>query len=98
MTNIGTFRAYLQNYIYNHPGIDKDKPLLVRLLEPGEHGVPMEIYAFTKNTEWVNYERVQSDIFDHIFAVAGEFGLKIFQNPSGNDIRNINMYKGRKQE
>lgn len=98
MTNIGTFRAYLQNYIYNHPGIDKDKPLLVRLLEPGEHGVPMEIYAFTKNTEWVNYERVQSDIFDHIFAVAGEFGLKIFQNPSGNDIRDINMYKGRKQE
>jgi len=98
MTNIGTFRAYLQNYIYNHPGIDREKPLMVRQLAPGENGVPMEIYAFTKDTIWSNYERVQSDIFDHIFAVAGEFGLRIFQNPSGNDIRNINIKKEQKQE
>lgn len=93
MTNIGTFRAYLNNYIYNHPGIDKDKTLIVRLLAPDEHGIPMEIYAFTKDTIWENYEKVQSDIFDHIFAVAGEFGLKIFQSPSGNDIRNLNLNK-----
>lgn len=91
MTNIGTFRAYLQNYIYYHPGIDNEKTLIVRQLAPGENGVPMEIYAFTRDTQWVNYEKVQSDIFDHIFAVAEEFGLRIFQNPSGNDIRNINL-------
>lgn len=93
MTNIGTFRAYLKNYIYNHPGIDNGKSLMVRQLDSGEHGVPMEIYAFTKDTLWDNYEKVQSDIFDHIFAVAGEFGLRIFQSPSGNDIRNINTAK-----
>jgi len=97
MTNIGTFRAYLQNYINNHPGIDKEKTLMVRQLSPGEHGIPMEIYAFTKDTLWENYERVQSDIFDHIFAVAGEFGIRIFQNPSGNDIRNLS-FNGRRQE
>lgn len=90
MTNIGTFRAYLLNYISNHPGIDQEKIFMVRQLAPGENGLPLEIYAFTKDTVWVNYERVQSDIFDHVFAVAGEFGLRVFQNPSGYDIKHIN--------
>lgn len=91
MTNLGTFRAYLTNYIQNHPGINKDKIIMVRQLAPGEKGVPMEIYCFTRDTQWVNYEGVQSDIFDHIFAVAGEFGLRIFQNLSGHDIKNVSF-------
>lgn len=90
MTNVGTFRAYLQNYLINHPGIDQEKTLMVRQLAQSENGIPLEIYAFTRDTIWVNYEGVQSDIFDHILAVAGEFDLRIFQNPSGNDIKNIN--------
>lgn len=89
MTNIGTFRAYMLNYLANHPGIDQDKTIMVRQLAPGEHGVPMEIYVFTRDTIWATYETVQSDIFDHIYAVAGEFGLRIFQTPSGYDLRNL---------
>ena len=93
MTNLGTFRAYLKNYLANHSGIDQDKIMMVRQLAPGENGVPMEIYAFTRDTAWVNYEGVQSDIFDHVYAVAGEFGLRIFQTPSGYDLREIqNLY------
>lgn len=91
MTNIGTFRAYLKSYLSNHPGIDQDKIMMVRQLAPGENGIPMEIYAFTRDTAWVNYEGVQSDIFDHVYAVAGEFGLRIFQTPSGYDIREIQI-------
>lgn len=91
MTNIGTFRAYLLNYIRNYPGINKESSIVVRQLAPGEHGLPLEIYAFTTDTDWNNYEKVQADIFDHIFAVAGEFGLRIFQIPSGYDIKNINI-------
>ncbi|MDD4111867.1 MAG: mechanosensitive ion channel [Herbinix sp.] len=87
MTNIGTFRAYLKSYLANHPGIDKDKTMIVRQLAPEKNGIPMEIYAFTRDTAWDNYEGVQSDIFDHIYAVAGEFGLRIFQSPSGYDLR-----------
>ena len=87
MTNLGTFRAYLQNYINNHPGINQNMIRMVRQLAPGETGIPMEIYAFTKDTAWVNYEKVQSDIFDHIYASAKEFGLRIFQTPSGYDLR-----------
>lgn len=87
MTNLGTFRAYLQNYIGNHPGINQEKVMMVRQLASGENGIPLEIYAFTRDTAWVSYEGVQSDIFDHIFAVAGEFDLRIFQSPSGYDIR-----------
>lgn len=89
MTNLGTFRAYLKNYIMNHPGINQDKLMIVRQLASGENGIPLEIYAFTRDTAWVSYEGVQSDIFDHIFAVAGEFGLRVFQSPSGYDIKSM---------
>ncbi|TAH72148.1 MAG: mechanosensitive ion channel family protein [Anaerolineaceae bacterium] len=87
MTNLGTFRAYLQNYIGNHPGINQEKIMMVRQLAAGENGIPLEIYGFTRDTAWVNYEGVQSDIFDHVYAVAREFELRIFQTPSGYDIR-----------
>ncbi|KKK39171.1 mechanosensitive ion channel protein MscS [Mesobacillus campisalis] len=87
LTNIGVFRAYISNYLKNHEGIHKNMTLMVRQLEPSEHGLPIEIYAFTNSVEWAVYETVQSDIFDHLFAVAPEFGLRVFQNPSGADLR-----------
>lgn len=89
MTNIGVFRAYISNYLKNHDGINQDMTLMVRQLAHSENGLPIEIYAFTKSVEWAVYEKVQSDIFDHLFAVAPEFGLRVFQNPSGADVRNI---------
>lgn len=89
MTNIGTYRMYIQNYLLHHPMIHKDMPLMVRQLAPGEYGLPLEIYAFTNDTRWPVYEAIQSDIFDHVLAVAPEFGLRVFQNPSGNDMRSL---------
>ena len=87
LTNIGTFRAYIQIYLRNHPKIHKEMVQMVRQLPPGEHGLRLEIYVFTNDTAWTNYESIQSDIFDHILAVVPEFGLRVFQKPTGYDIR-----------
>lgn len=87
MTNIGTFRAYLNEYLRHHPRIRKDMTLMVRQLAPDDHGLPIEIYAFTNTVVWLEYESIQADIFDHIFSVIEEFGLRIHQSPTGNDIR-----------
>ncbi|MDK2799694.1 MAG: miniconductance mechanosensitive channel [Clostridiales bacterium] len=87
LTNIGTFRAYIQNYLRNHPNIHHRMTLMVRQLSPTEYGLPIEIYAFTNDTAWASYESIQADIFDHIFAVIPEFDLRIFQNPTGYDLR-----------
>lgn len=89
MTNIGTFRVYVQKYLENHPRINHNMTTMVRQLQPGEHGLPVEIYVFTNTTRWAEYENIQSDIFDHILAVVPEFGLKIYQNPSSNDISRL---------
>jgi len=89
LTNLGTLRAYLEAYLRNHPGIHKNMTLMVRQLAPTPEGLPIEIYAFTNTTAWVNYESIQSDIFDHIFAVIDTFGLRIHQIPTGNDMRAI---------
>jgi miniconductance mechanosensitive channel len=86
LTNIGVFRMYIQQYLRNHPRIHQDMTLIVRQLAPGDNGLPLEIYAFTNDTNWGVYESVQSDIFDHLFAVAPAFGLRAFQNPTGFDI------------
>ncbi|GAB6928273.1 mechanosensitive ion channel [Paenibacillus sp. JCM 10914] len=86
LTNIGVFRIYIQEYLKNHPRIHKDMTLIVRQLAPGDNGMPLEIYAFTNDTNWGIYESIQADIFDHIFAVASTFGLRAFQNPTGHDI------------
>ena len=85
MTNIGIFRNYIEAYLLNHPSIHKNLTILVRQLKPTESGLPIEIYAFTNDTNWKKYEGIQSDIFDHIIAVATEFDLTVFQNPSGAD-------------
>jgi miniconductance mechanosensitive channel len=89
LTNIGVFREYINQYLQHHPGISQEMTLLVRQLAPTEMGLPLEIYAFTNDIRWDVYETIQSDIFDHLFAVAPEFGLHLFQNPSGNDFKNI---------
>ena len=86
LTNLGTFRAYLWNYLQNHPQIHHGMTLLVRQLQAGEKGIPIEIYCFTSTTEWAAYEGIQADIFDHVLAQCGEFGLSVFQSPSGTDV------------
>ncbi len=91
LTNLGTFRAYLAAYIKSHPGIHPDLIAMVRQLQPTPEGLPLEIYAFTNDIAWVNYETIQADIFDHILAVVPEFGLRVFQIPSGSDMRNIRL-------
>jgi len=78
-TNIGVFRAYLQVYINSHPNINHNLTCIVRQLQPSDKGVPIELYCFTKDKSWINYENVQSDIFDHVIAIVGQFDLKIFQ-------------------
>jgi len=85
MTNIGTFRAYVERYLRNHPGVHQNMTLIVRQLSPTAEGLPLEIYCFTNTTAWVAYEGIQSDIFDHLLAIAPEFGLRVFQTPSGSD-------------
>lgn len=82
LTNIGTFRAYIKNYLANHPNIHKEMIFMVRQMAPSEKGIPLEIYAFTNDIAWVNYESIQSDIFDHILSRISFFELKVFQDPS----------------
>ncbi|PKP22294.1 MAG: mechanosensitive ion channel protein MscS [Bacteroidetes bacterium HGW-Bacteroidetes-21] len=82
MTNIGTFRKYCEMYLNNHPKVRQDMTLIVRQLQPEEKGLPLELYFFLNLTEWVPYEAIQSDIFDHLLAIVPEFGLKVFQNPT----------------
>jgi miniconductance mechanosensitive channel len=87
ITNLGTFRAYCVAYLRAHPLIHQDRTFLVRQLAPTEHGVPLEIYVFTTDTRWAFYEDIQASVFDHMLAVIGEFDLRVFQSPSGNDVR-----------
>jgi miniconductance mechanosensitive channel len=87
MTNLGVFRKYLENYLARHPKINHRLTLIVRHLEPTEKGIPVQIYAFSNEQEWASYESVQADIFDHVLAIIPLFELKIFQNPSGDDLK-----------
>ena len=90
-TNLGVFRAYLSAYLRSNQNIRQDMTFLVRQLQPGESGIPMEIYVFSKVQEWAKYEDIQSDIFDHLLAAIPEFELQVFQNPSGADFRNLGV-------
>jgi miniconductance mechanosensitive channel len=89
MTNIGTFRQYVEEYLKVHPMIHSDMTFLVRQRQPSDKGLPLEIYVFSKDQRWANYESIQADIFDHIFAVVTEFELRVFQNPTGSDFINM---------
>ena len=87
LTNIGTLRAYILAYLKAHLGIHQGMTLMVRALEPTPEGVPLELYCFTSSTAWATYENTQGDIFDHLLAILPEFGLRLYQHPSGNDLR-----------
>jgi miniconductance mechanosensitive channel len=87
LTNLGTFRAYVAAYLRNHPMVHEGMTFLVRHLQPTETGLPIQIYVFSKDQVWANYEAIQADIFDHILAMIPEFELRVFQNPTGADFR-----------
>ena len=87
LTNLGTFRAYVAAYLRNHPCVHQGMTFLVRHLQPTDMGLPIEIYVFSSDQVWPNYEAIQADIFDHILAVIPEFELRVFQNPTGADFR-----------
>lgn len=85
LTNVGMFRQYLVSYLRAHPEVNRDLTLIVRHLQPTNHGLPLEVYAFSANKEWAAYEGIQSDIFDHVYAALPEFDLRAFQTPTGQD-------------
>jgi miniconductance mechanosensitive channel len=87
LTNVGTFRAYVAAYLRGHPKVHQGMTFLIRHLPPGEHGLPVEIYVFSNDQEWANYEAIQADIFDHILAVIPQFDLRVFQYPTGSDFQ-----------
>lgn len=89
LTNIGTFRAYVQRYLEAHHHIRNDMTLLVRQLAPGPEGLPLEIYCFTNTVVWAQYESIQSDLFDHLYCILPEFGLRTYQQPSGADLQSV---------
>lgn len=88
-TNIGLYRAYVEQYLKNHEHINKDFTLLVRQLQPTTEGVPIEVYCFTTTTIWGEYEGIMADIFDHLYASVAHFDLRLYQKPSGADVRSI---------
>ena len=90
LTNIGTFRYYLEQILTNHPQTHKDMTILVRQLEATNQGLPIQVYFFTKTTEWGKYESIQSDIFDHIYSALSEFELVAHESPTGKDIQSLN--------
>ena len=90
LTNVGTLRAYVIQYLRNNPKLHQEgMTLLVRQLQPGPQGLPIEIYCFANDTAWANYEDIQADIFDHLLAKLSEFGLKVFQEPSSSDFQSL---------
>ncbi len=87
LTNVGTFRAYLEHWLKRNPHVNQDMTFLVRQLAPGPHGLPLEIYVFSSDQRWAHYEAIMADIFDHVLAVLPAFGLRVYQEPSGADLR-----------
>jgi len=89
MTNVGVFRNYARNYLAANPKLNQEMTLMVRQLEPTEKGLPMEIYCFSSDKAWVNYEGIIADIFDHLFAAIPSFDLEVFEAPTGKDFKSI---------
>ena len=85
LTNLGLFRYYVEAYLKQHPYIEPKETIIVRHRDPVGNGLPLQVYVFTKNNQMVPYENIQSDIFEHILAIMGEFGLKVYQQPTGDD-------------
>ena len=95
LTNVGTFRAYIVAYLRNHSMVHQEMTLLVRQLEPSAQGLPIEVYVFSRDTDWGRYEDIQADIFDHILAIAPEFELRVYQSPSGTDVQDAMRIRDR---
>ena len=89
LTNLGIFRAYVEAYLRHHPMINQEMTFLVRQLQPTDKGLPIEIYVFSKDQRWAPYEGIQSDVFDHIIAVVAEFELRVFEQPTGQDVTGL---------
>ena len=87
--NLYLFRHYLDYYLRHHPKVNQDMIMLVRQLQPTEHGMPIELYFFSANTAWVKYEAIQAEVFDHVLATVHRFGLKVFQSPTGLDLQGL---------
>lgn len=98
LTNLGTFRAYVEFYLKQHSGIAQHQTILVRQLQSTSQGLPLEIYAFSNTIAWKDYEAIQSDIFDHLIAIIPEFGLSVYQAPSGSDFKQINQWSESSQQ
>jgi miniconductance mechanosensitive channel len=94
VTNIGTFRAYVDAWLRAHPQIHQGMIILVRQLEPGPHGLPLEVYCFTNTVAWGEYEAIQADVMDHLLAILPEFGLKVWQQPGGADLERMRLSSG----
>lgn len=94
MTNLGLFRQYINRYTQHHPKIRKDMTMLVRQLQPTEHGLPIELYMFTSDTRWAVYEDIMSDIFDHLLSAIKYFKLEVFEAPASDDIRSLGLSSG----
>ncbi|HDL01712.1 MAG TPA: mechanosensitive ion channel [candidate division Zixibacteria bacterium] len=89
LTNIGTFRAYIAAYLKQHPNIHDKMTFLIRQLAPTDHGLPIEMYVFSNDQDWIRYEAIQSDIMDHLLAVIPLFDLRVYQNPTGHDFKQM---------
>jgi miniconductance mechanosensitive channel len=93
LTNLGVFRYYAETFIMQHPFIDNDQAFVVRHRPPEGNGLPLQIYAFTRNSQMNAYEKIQSEIFEHLLAIINEFGLKVFQQPTGDDLLALSSMK-----
>jgi miniconductance mechanosensitive channel len=93
LTNLGVFRYYAEAFIKQHPYIDKNQPLIVRHRPPEGNGLPLQVYGFSLNNQLIPYENVQSEIFEHLLAIMNEFGLKVFQQPTGEDLLALSVIK-----
>ncbi len=98
LTNLGTLRAYLVSYLTNHPNIHQEMTLIVRQLAAENSGIPIQIYAFTNTTAWSEYEDIQGNIFDHIYAIIDAFDLRIHQSPGSADIQSFGQVLNQKTQ
>ncbi|MBR5238578.1 MAG: mechanosensitive ion channel [Paludibacteraceae bacterium] len=89
--NLHVFRNYLEKYLRNHPRVNQDMTIMVRQLQPTVEGLPLELYFFSAGTAWIQYEQLQSEIFEHLFAILPTFGLRIFQSPMGSDLVGVSL-------
>jgi miniconductance mechanosensitive channel len=89
LTNLTCFRSWLEAWLKEHPEVHEGMTTMVRELAPEGRGIPVEIYAFSKDTGWVAYEHLQADIYDRVLSVLAEFDLRVFQEPTGDDLREL---------